>query len=592
MTLNLSNVKEFLFCFLGKQKWKVFGMVVSILLISIFTVVDPYLLKLLIDQIDITDHKKIDLKNKFFLLIILSFLIFGLLNNLVWRTINYLSLRTFPFLRLEIFSKVFSYISLYNYNFFSKNLTGDLASKIQNLTDCVEEIFTPSLNIIYILFTALITIGVTFTINAYFSVILLIWVILFISISFKISNKVKSYSRDLAQEKGILNGQHIDSLTNIFNINVFARQEFEKNRLNVFSYKVMEKDIKLRFYMMKLWFVQAMLCTLVISTMIVILIYFFSKNLITKGDLVFVIYSTSNITYHIFIIAELISKVIEKIGVCSQALDILHVPNYLVNDSNKKVCIDSGLIEFKNVSFSYHTNNKIFKYLNLIIYPKQKIGIVGYSGTGKTTLINLILRLYDVQSGCIKIDNQDIKDVSLFSLRESIALIPQNPLLFNRTIMDNIRYGRINADDNEVFDASKKAHLHHIIKSLENGYDTLVGENGTKLSGGQRQRVAIARAILKNSLILILDEATSSLDSVTEEHIQDSFKKLMKNKTVIVIAHRVSTLSQMDRIIVLNEGKIEEDGAHEELIKRGGLYANIFRAQKDGFLPSKKTDRR
>jgi ATP-binding cassette subfamily B protein len=225
--------------------------------------------------------------------------------------------------------------------------------------------------------------------------------------------------------------------------------------------------------------------------------------------------------------------------------------------------------------------------MSLEILAGQKIGLVGYSGGGKTSFVNLILRLYEISEGSILIDNQDIRDVTQDSLRRAIAMIPQEPVLFHRTLLENIRYGRIEATDEEVIAASKRAYAHEFISKLPENYHTLVGERGIKLSGGQRQRIAIARAILKNAPILILDEATSQLDSVTEEYIQASLAELMQGKTTIVIAHRLSTLLHMDRILVFDQGKIIQDGTHAELLAQAGLYKTLWDAQVGGFLPDK-----
>ena len=231
--------------------------------------------------------------------------------------------------------------------------------------------------------------------------------------------------------------------------------------------------------------------------------------------------------------------------------------------------------------------NYIFDNFNLTIEPNQKLGIVGYTGAGKSTLINLLLRFFDVEDGHggIEIDGQDIRDVTQESLRQNISYIPQDPILFHRTIKENIAYGKPNATDEEIIEASKKAYCYDFIMNLKDGFNTLVGERGVKLSGGQRQRIAIARAILKNSKILILDEATSALDSITEKQIQEALKELMKDKTVIAVAHRLSTLNNMDRIITLDKGKIVEDGTREELLQHeNGLFRKMWDMQKDGFV--------
>ncbi|MGV8948429.1 MAG: ABC transporter ATP-binding protein [Candidatus Paracaedibacter sp.] len=248
----------------------------------------------------------------------------------------------------------------------------------------------------------------------------------------------------------------------------------------------------------------------------------------------------------------------------------------------------TGEIIFKDVGFHYKGTDPLFHKKSVVIKPGKKVGLVGFSGSGKTTFVNLILRLYDVTSGQILIDGQDIRDVTQDSLHEAIGMIPQDPSLFNHTLRENIRLGQTNATDAEIKLAAKKAYAHSFIKELPDQYDTMVGERGVKLSGGQRQRIAIARVVLKNAPILILDEATSQLDSVTEILIQDSMWELMQGKTALVIAHRLSTLLHMDRILVFDKGKIVQDGGHSELIAQEGLYKILWSAQVGGFLPEDK----
>lgn len=248
--------------------------------------------------------------------------------------------------------------------------------------------------------------------------------------------------------------------------------------------------------------------------------------------------------------------------------------------------VKKGAIEVSDLSFRYNDAVKVFEGMTLKIKGGQKIGIVGKSGAGKSTLVNLLLRFYDApaDAGSIKIDGQNIQDVTLFSLRDAISVIPQDTVMFNHSIMDNIRYGRLEASDKEVIAAAKKSYADDFIKSLPDGYETLVGERGLKLSGGQRQRIAIARAILKNSPILILDEATSALDSESETLIQKSLEDIMTGKTVVAIAHRLSTLSKMDRIIVMDEGRIIQDGTHKQLLKQDGTYKQLWETQSGGFI--------
>ena len=251
----------------------------------------------------------------------------------------------------------------------------------------------------------------------------------------------------------------------------------------------------------------------------------------------------------------------------------------------KPLTINRGEINFEGVSFKHHdAKESIFENFNLDIKPGERIGLVGISGSGKTTLTKLLLRFADVQDGQITIDGQDIKNIQQVSLREAIAYVPQETSLFHRSIAENIAYAKPDATQKEIERAAKLANAHEFIKSLPDGYDTLVGERGIKLSGGQRQRIAIARAILKDAPILVLDEATSALDSESEALIQDALVKLMKGRTSIVVAHRLSTIASLDRIIVLENGKIVEQGSHAELLKKQGEYNKLWSRQSGAFL--------
>ena len=247
-------------------------------------------------------------------------------------------------------------------------------------------------------------------------------------------------------------------------------------------------------------------------------------------------------------------------------------------ENAKKLSIKDAEISFQNINFSYGKNT-VFKHFNLVISKGEKVGIVGLSGAGKTTICNLLLRMYDVQDGKILINDTDIRDVTQESLRKNISYVPQETTLFNRTIMENIRYAKPHSTRAEIIEAAKKANIHEFISRLPKGYDTLVGNNGIKLSGGQRQRVSIARALLKNAPILILDEATSALDSQNEMMIQKSLQRAMAGKTTLVIAHRLSTLKNMDRIVVIKNGKIVETGTHNQLVHKNGEYSKLWHIQ-------------
>lgn len=317
-----------------------------------------------------------------------------------------------------------------------------------------------------------------------------------------------------------------------------------------------------------------------------LILFLDSKNQVTIGDFSFIISLSISIFYNLWYLASQFVVFAEELGRCRQALTIISASHELVDQANAQpLKITQDNIEYKNVTFHYENSVPIFSHMNVSIKSGEKVGLVGLSGSGKSTFVNLILRLFDVQAGEMHIDGQNINAVTQDSLHENIAMIPQDITLFHRSLMENIRYGQINASDEEVIEASKKAHCHEFISQLAEGYESLVGERGIKLSGGQRQRIAIARAMLKNAPILILDEATSALDSMTEKLIQEGLHTLMKGRTTIVIAHRLSTLSEMDRVLVFDKGQIIEQGSHEALIHFNGHYAKMWHMQAGGFLP-------
>jgi ATP-binding cassette subfamily B protein len=297
--------------------------------------------------------------------------------------------------------------------------------------------------------------------------------------------------------------------------------------------------------------------------------------------LLLVINDIRNLSRRFLEFFEYVGNVTDGVSVIIRPHEITDVP------AAGKLAVTRGEIRFEDVHFGYAGGMQVFRGLNLTIRPGERVGLVGFSGSGKSTFVNLILRLYDIQQGRILIDDQDIRDVTQDSLRQSISMIAQDPMLFHRSLLDNMRYGSLSATDAEVEDAAQRAHAHEFIASLPEGYDSLVGERGVRLSGGQRQRVAIARALLKNAPIFFLDEATSSLDSVTERHIQESIENLMQGRTAIVIAHRLSTIAHLDRIVVFHDGEVVEDGTHAALLARKGHYARMWSMQAGGFLPER-----
>lgn len=314
-------------------------------------------------------------------------------------------------------------------------------------------------------------------------------------------------------------------------------------------------------------------------------IHLWLQHQITTGEVAQVFGTMWNIAAVMWAVGGALPVFFQSFGIAKQAYCVMLDPQDMGDKPNaKELQIKAGEIIFENVSFQYG-EKKLFSNKQAHIRGGEKIGLVGFTGAGKSTFINLILRFFPLQSGKIFIDGQNIADITLESLRRQIALIPQDPVLFHRTLRENISYGKPEATEAEIFAAAKLAHCDEFISHIPAGYEAKVGERGTKLSGGEKQRVAMARAILVDAPILILDEATSSLDSVTEKYIQDSLSQLMQGRTTIVIAHRLSTLSCMDRILVFDKGKIVEEGTHVALMNMNGLYARMWNMQVGGFLP-------
>ena len=425
---------------------------------------------------------------------------------------------------------------------------------------------------------------ISLVVNPFFSLIFSITALIFILAAFYISKKIEPFSKTHEETRNRTIGNVVDSFANAMNVILFARTAYEKKYLRNSLNEMSIKDQELKKKLMQYAIIMNSLSVSVQAIIIILLIYLGSRGSLTAGDFVLIFMLMFSILSYAWSFAEILLKVAEQFGVFKQSLQFIYTPHDIVDsDDAKALKIDSGTIVFSRVKFFYSEFQQLFEDKTLVIQGGQKIGLVGYSGSGKSSFVNLITRTFDVQSGDILIDNQSIRLVTLQSLHENIAFIPQDPLLFHRSVIDNIRYGKLEASDEEIIEIAKLAHVHEFVANLPQGYQTLVGERGVKLSGGQRQRIAIARAILKNAPILILDEATSALDSATELLIQESLRFAMKNKTVIVIAHRLSTIKTMDRILVFDKGRIVEEGTHEYLLEKGQIYQNLWKVQQ-GFL--------
>lgn len=520
-------------------------------------------------------------------LLVLNFIVF---DNITWRTLGYLNYKYEAQIKNQIISKTFEYVLGSSAQFFQDNLSGRIADQITTLADNLE-IILHRVSLDFLRGSSLLVVSfiTAYYVNAFFFYILLVWFIAFASFSIWMSSRLVQLSDYHASSESKLSGQLVDSLANQSNIRIFSKRTYEVERMNKFFHLVQQAFQKKELFIVLLCCAQGAMIALMMGLAAFTLIHLYGKGLVSIGDFALILGISMELGHMMWYTMYQVDQFNQALGKAKQSLNALLIPHDIKDKTNAaQLLVTQGEIEFSKVKFNYLGGYSLFQNKSVRIEAGQKVGLVGFSGGGKSTFVNLILRLYDVVDGQILIDGQDISKVTQDSLRQAIAMIPQDPTLFHRSLNDNIRYGNTDASDEEVILASQKAHAHEFISLLSEGYEALVGERGVKLSGGQRQRVAIARAILKNAPILILDEATSQLDSITESNIQESLWDLMQCKTTLVIAHRLSTLLHMDRILVFDKGHIVEDGTHTQLLNLDGLYKTLWDAQVGGFLPDNK----
>ena len=490
-----------------------------------------------------------------------------------------------PKLRSVIRSDFLQYTMGHSHSYFQDNFAGAIARKVSEVAESalrLNDIIR--FNILFAIVQFGINITFMLTVNwiyaaALFTFIICVTLPLFIRLG-----RIRARSLRFSEERAHVTGVVVDMLTNIPAVKFFSGLAHEVSVHAGTSGAERLRASKLARSMIQIENLRRLCLVVLGAGMTTLACYGWAKGWITVGEASTITGLSLTLAGTTWMLGGGIVQVVDEAGYITDALRITARPHAIKDRIGAGRLITSDArIDFNNVDFGFGTL-QIFKELNLAIEAGEKIALVGPSGAGKSTLVAILMRLYDLDGGSISIDGQDISSVTQDSLREAIAVIPQDTALFHRSLMENIRYGRRGATDAEVIEASKKAFAHDFIETLPEGYNTLVGERGIRLSGGQRQRVAIARALLKNAPILILDEATSALDSESERLIQDALDELMIGKTVIAIAHRLSTISRMDRIIVLDKGEIAEQGSHEALLQKRGLYAKLWAMQSGGFL--------
>lgn len=580
--MNNKLIFKFFIKHIKPYKWFYLLMLIPPICSSFYPFSYNYAIKLLLD---IIGSSTASTGYKEMLMPIVLFLGTNVSLDFIWRISHFAAWHSIPYVRRSILLHTYDYIQHHAYQFFQDNFTGAISSKTKGILSGYDKIWSElhhglglvSLKIVVNLFFLMM-------VNTPLGLFLILWSCCFFAIMYHLSKKLDHLAFAESESQHRLIGQVADKIMNMISIFSFSARSHELKLLDKqMTNDFIPKQIRLFKYDFKIQIIGGLLYTTKFAFILLYTIHLKMKGIISIGDFAFVLGLALTLSEDMWRATNSFQEFLRELGDLKSAFAIIYRPQDNLDVPNATtLSVKCPKIEFQSVTFSYDGSENIFKNLQLTIEPGEKLGLVGHSGAGKSSLINLLMRYFNCSNGVILIDGQDISLATQDSVRSQMAVIPQDTLLFHRTLIDNIRYGKLDATEEEVIEACKRAHIHDYIMSLPKNYHTLAGERGIKLSGGQRQRISIARAILKNAPILLLDEATSALDSQTEKLIQQSLDKLMESndKTVIAIAHRLSTLKNMDRIIVLDQGKIVEEGTHEMLMQQeDSTYSKLWKLQ-------------
>lgn len=567
------------------QKWWLFSLIFLVVGVNVVWVIIPLFYKEFFDVIASSANKGAVAPALIGIIIKIA-----ILHVVVWIFYRSYALinndfqaRTMARLRQQ----AYDYLMSHSYGFFTNNFTGGLVQKVNRFARAFERL---SDRIIWDMMSLAIKmtsiIVVVFFINRLASLVIFIWAVVFIAFNVFFSFWKIKYDIEVASADSKSTAYLADTITNQNTVSLFARLGFESlnyKKVTDYQAQITRFNWNLSSYIEA---GQSLLGFAVEFLLFYYAIIYWQQGLVTIGFFVLIQAYLLSLIDQLWGFTRVIRDIYSAYADAKEMVEIMALPHEIVDSPlAKDLKVTQGAVEFKKLQFSFNQTRTILKNVNLQIKPGEKVALIGPSGAGKTTFVKLLLRLHTPTAGQILIDGQNIAQVKQDSLRKNVAMVPQDPVLFHRTLAENIAYGKPDATREEIEYAARLAHCDEFIKDLPQGLETYVGERGIKLSGGERQRVAIARAILKNAPILILDEATSSLDSHSEMLIQDALATLMKNKTTIVIAHRLSTIVKMDRIVVIDEGKIIEEGSHSELLaKENSLYKKLWTLQAGGFL--------
>ena len=503
-----------------------------------------------------------------------------------WRGVNFVNNHFQPKVMSDLLNTCYEYLQKHSASFFNSTFVGSLVTKVRRYERAFEQIAD---QILFELGRSLLDVGMILVVLLWqyteIGLIVLAWSAVFIAFAYIFARFKLPYDLRRAAADTRTTAQLADSVTNNVNVKLFSNYKLENKRFQATTFD----QFVLRRRSWNLQTVGDVLQGFAMITLEFYVIYvalvMWRDGTLNIGDVALLQAYILRIYDKLWGTGRNIKNIYEALADGNEMTEMLYAPHEVQDATAAKALkTKAGQIEFRGVDFGYHAEAPVLRNFNLTIRPGERVAFIGPSGGGKSTITKLLLRFYDLAGGEIAIDGQNIAAVTQDSLRAAIAFVPQEPILFHRSLYENIRYARPNSSRDEVVRAAKLAHAHEFIAGFTQGYDTLVGERGVKLSGGERQRVAIARAILKNAPLLVLDEATSSLDSESEMFIRDALQKLMRGRTTVVIAHRLSTIMQMDRIVVIQNGKIIEEGKHAELLKvRQGIYQKLWGIQAGGF---------
>jgi len=583
-----TNVWKFLWYYMRRIKLTLVFLLGVFVVAMFFTSWSTFVISKMIGQISETDAHNIELWQWASYLGLYAFLKLSL-SGLNWLRRYIEEVKIMPYYLAKISMFLFKCTHSHSINFFNEEMAGNISGKVNNILNNIQNFYQHMMfGLFYPVVGTLIIIFFIALEDFWLAILFLALNTIFFAITVLMRKRITPFSKNTAQLKSKVSGIFVDGVSNAFLVKSFSNYNYERS---IYYKALKESTLAIKAENQKVNLINSATLMLfdIISVVYYVIIFFWWYYLdLSVAGVILVSQFSISIINNIRNVGYLASDFSRVYGNIKDGLELLAKPCEIEDMPDAKPIkpVDSS-IKFEDVSYSYKDDSLIFKNFNLQISAGKKLGLVGRSGAGKSTLIKILCRYYDIKSGKILLGNQDISTVTQESLRQNISYVSQETSLFNRSIMENIRYGRPSASEEEIIAAAKQAYCHEFILKMPNGYKSKVGERGVMLSGGERQRISVARAILKNAPILILDEATSALDTESEKYIQQSLKNLMKNKTVIAIAHRLSTLNEMDIIAVLEKGKIVEIGSSEELLSQKGLYWKFYNMQSAGFLDIK-----